>query len=325
MKYIVIGDNHFCEKSSVINGRGETYSDRIENQKKSFEWVKSFGLPIIHVGDFFDKSFLKAEEVQAFTDEIKPLISGTDNIFLLGNHEYSGSYDLLSPLGGRIIRKPLSTFLDSKKVLFLPFNSTEDDIPDENFDIIFGHIGIKDIPFGAKGFDFEKIDKHCKMFLNGHLHNRYKFGENKWNIGSLTAQNFSDNCIDYLKGAVILDTDKMSLEFVVNPYAFNFFKINWEDFRDHCKNQELWEAITSNTSCVSISGKEGCKEEIKQSGKFDKVYYLRISEQTTHSIKDPLGDSPVTTIDHVDKFRKSFIEKVGESKVVFEELAEVFR
>ena len=324
MKYAIVADNHLCDKSSVISGRGKFYSDRLENQIESFKWVTGLGYPIIHLGDFFDRSTLKAEEVQAFTDEIEPLLAKTakDNIFLLGNHEYSGSYDLLSPLGKQIIRKPTEMVLGDLKCLFLPFNSTEEDITGD-YDIIFGHIGIKDIPFGAKGFNFEVIDSHCKFFLNGHLHNRHKFSDTKWNVGSLTAQNFSDDGIKGgPKGIWILDTDKKSIEFVANPFGFNFFKIVWDDFKN-CQNEELWNRITSKTACVSISCQEGQKEEIIKSGKFDEVYYLRVSEIHKEKILD--SKEVLSPIDHLDKFRKSFIEKVGESQLVLEELSEVLR
>lgn len=325
MKILVIADNHYCEKSSVINGRKGKYSDRIQNQIETFKWVESFGLPVIHLGDFFDKSILKAEEVQAFEEEIKPHLR-PDSTYLLGNHEYNGDFDLLNPLGTMLIRSPLETTLDAKlKVLFLPFNSTEEDIKGD-YDIIFGHIGLKDIPFGAKGFDFEVINKHCKMFLNGHLHNRFYLGENKWNIGSLTAQNFSDDCIDYRKGAVILDTDTLTLEFVENPYAFNFFKFTWADYLNkYQKDADLATAISSPTSCISLSCKEGEKAKILESKVFEKVYYLRISEETARAAKKEEDEQAVSSIDHIGKFRKSFIDKVGESPMVLEELGEIFR
>lgn len=35
MKILLYTDNHFCEKSSIINKYGEKYTYRLENQLKS--------------------------------------------------------------------------------------------------------------------------------------------------------------------------------------------------------------------------------------------------------------------------------------------------
>lgn len=324
MKFIIISDNHFCTKSSVINGRGERYSDRLENQIESIKWVDSFNLPVIHLGDFFDRPVLTAEEVSAL-EEIIPLMKGW--IFLRGNHEYSGDYDVLGALGATYIRKPTDTIIGDNmglKTLFLPFNSTEEDIKGD-YDLILGHIGLKDIPFGAKGMDFGVIDKHCKIFLNGHLHNRYKLGENKWNMGSLTAQNFSDDCLEYRKGAVILDTDTGSLEFIENPYAFNFFKLSWDEYQRKYQGGPAAFAMGRKTSCISITCKEGQKNEIFSCNMFTRSYYLRVLEETKKKKEETQSSQTLESLDPFIKFRKSFIEKYGESTIINEELAEILK
>ena len=316
-KVIFIADNHFCINSSVVNKRGEYFSDRLENQISSIKWVDSFGLPVFHAGDFFDKPILTSEERSAL-DQVKDIVSKWT--FLLGNHEYSGGFDQLGSLNGRYIRIPTEVDLYGLKTLFLPFNSTEGDIKGR-YDLIVGHLGLKDIPFGAKGLDFNIIDKSCEIFLNGHLHNRLKLGENKWNIGSLTSQNFSDDCLEYRKGIVILDTDTKTLEFIENPYAFNFFKFKWGDFSKFTEEQK--NSIVKETSCLSISCLSGEKQEIMKSGIFDKVYYLRVSEELSSKKQVEVNEKPIIEFDHLAKFRGAFISKVGESSVVLEELSEV--
>lgn len=316
-KVIFIADNHFCISSSVITGRGEVFSDRLENQIESIKWVDSFGLPVYHLGDFFDKPILTSEERTAL-DQVKDIVSKWT--FLLGNHEYSGDFDQLGSLNGNYIRIPTEMNLYGLKTLFLPFNSSEEDIND-TYDLIAGHLGLKDIPFGAKGLDFNVIDQACDIFLNGHLHNRLKLGENKWNMGSLTAQNFSDDCLEYRKGLVILDTETKSLEFVENPFAFNFFKFDYRDFDKFDDKQKR--SITSPRSCISMSCGEGQKNEVLHKGPFGDVYYLRISEEVK-SVETVKINKPVEGLDHLNKFRKSFIEKAGNSPIVLEELAEVF-
>lgn len=319
-KILFCTDNHLCPKSSVISGRGEKFSDRLENQIECIRWVDSFGLPVIHLGDFMNNSTILAED-QFCIDELKPYIK--EWVFLRGNHEYSGNFDVLGALGGTCIRVPTEANLGGLKTLFLPFNSEEKDIQG-HYDLILGHIGLEGIPFGAKGFKPELIENSCEIFLNGHLHNRHKIGFNKWNMGSLTAQNFSDDCLEYRKGIVILDTEKRSLEFIENPYAYNFYKFTWEEYLRKYKDTAVGEAIRGSHSCISMSCKAGDKAKIIDYGEFSKVYYLRISEEikpltTKEEVKLP------EQIDHLQKFRSSFIERAGESELVLSELGEVLK
>lgn len=319
-RFIFIADNHYCPNSSVVSGRRSgRYSDRIENQLESIRWVNSFGLPVVHGGDFFNNSIITSEE-QTSLSGVKHLLK--DWVFLRGNHESAGEFDLLGALGDKVIRVPTEAKIGGMKTLFLPFNSSESDIKDK-YDLIIGHIGLEGIPFGAKGFNFELIDKSCDFFLNGHLHNRLELGRNKWNTGSLTAQNFSDNCVDYRKGLVIVDTVNRTLEFVENPYAFNFFKITWKDYLNKYMGSPAGEAMRRSTSCISISCKEGEKSEILKSGQFDSVYYLRVSEDRSVKNSTESTHNSVVEVDHLSKFRESFISKVGQSSIVLEELAEV--
>lgn len=319
-KFIFITDNHYCINSSVVSGRKSgRFSDRIENQIKSLEWVNSFNLPVIHGGDFFNNSIITSEE-QSSLSLIKPFIK--DWVFLRGNHESAGEFDLLGALGERVIRVPTVATIGGMKALFLPFNSTESDI-NGKYDLIIGHVGLEGIPFGAKGLDFNLIDQSCDFFLNGHLHNRVELNKNKWNTGSLTAQNFSDDCLAYRKGLVIVDTVNKSLEFVENPYAFNFFKLTWRDYLNKYKSSPIGEALRRPTSCISMSCSEGEKSDILASGEFSSVYYLRVSEDQPKQKTVEPSSKQIVELDHVSKFKKSFLEKVGESSVVLEELAEV--
>lgn len=319
-KVIFVTDNHLCSRSSVISGQGQVFSDRLENQIECIKWVNSFNLPVIHLGDFTDKALITAEE-QTCLDILKPYIRNW--IFLRGNHEYAGDFDVLGALNGTYIRKPTEANIGGLRTLFLPFNSKEEDIKD-TYDLILGHIGIEGIPFGAKGFKFDIIDKACRIFLNGHLHNRLELGKDKWNMGSLTAQNFSDNDLDYRKGLVYLDTKTGYLEFIENPYAFNFYKFTWADYLRKYKDTEVGMAIRSKNSCISMTCKEGEKSNILESREFSQAYYLRIAEDiTSNKVKE--SKVAVGQLDHLEKFRTSFIDKAGDNQIVLEELAEVLK
>lgn len=314
MKYAIIADNHFCLSSSVIQKHGDNFSTRLENQKDSLEWVASLGLPVIHLGDFFDKDLLCAEEVSCFK-ELTEEVDMKDWIFLEGNHGYNGGYSMSDILPGQVVKTPMNGNIDGMLVKWLPFNSTAEDLTDNQYDIIFGHIGVEGIPFGAKGFDPDLISKNCRLFLNGHLHNKNKFRSNCWNIGSLTAQNFSDDCMGNEKGAMILDTRTLQVEFIPNPHAFNFYKMREED------------ALTYGfpnikTSCISVTCTEAFEEKVRE--RLKDAYYLRVNVIKTKREKEAMEqESKEFSVDYLNKFRESFIEKQGESAVILNELAEV--
>ena len=220
----------------------------------------------------------------------------------------------------QIITEPQEVILDaSSKCLFLPFKAKPADIK-ENYDIIFGHLGIEGVPFGAKGFDFNFIKSHCKMFLNGHLHNKTPLDNDKihkyWNVGSLTAQNFSDECQYAEKGAWILDTRDLSLEFVQNPYAFNFYKMSEKDAREYSIDSKLLP-----NACISVTCSE--EDEAIFREKFKNAYYFRMNVQRKRKESEVKEFQP--TVDYLERFRKSYIEKNGESAIILDELNEVTR
>lgn len=310
MKYLVITDNHYEVSSSVILKRGEEYSSRLLNQGDSLRWAAAFNLPILHLGDFFNKEILNAEEI-SYLKELSKEIDFSKWTFLQGNHGYAGGFDVLNIFKNQIISRPSKTTIDGMKVLFLPFRSKPEDI-DEKFDLILGHVGVEGIPFGAKGFDPDLLSSHCKLFLNGHLHNKTQFRENCWNIGSLTAQNFSDDGYNNEKGAWILDMETLTIEFKPNPYAFNFYKMD--------EMQAMTYAFPNiSNACISVTCSEEYEEPIRK--RLADAYYLRMNVKK--AIKQAKVEEKVSSIDYLEKFKKSFIEKNGESAIILDELAEV--
>lgn len=151
MKFLICSDNHFTRTSSVITKQGEKFSTRLENQKESIKWAASFGLPVIHLGDYFDKDVLCAEEISCLK-ELKGEVDFSNWTFLQGNHGYSGGFDVMGIFENQVITKPQKTMLGDLSVLWLPFNATEAVFEEfnERYDIIFGHIGIEGIPLAQK-------------------------------------------------------------------------------------------------------------------------------------------------------------------------------
>ena len=89
MKYLVCGDVHWCQYSSILRARGRKYSVRLENLINSVNWVEDLAakkgcIGVIYLGDFFDRPDLNAEELTAL-QEVK--WANIKHIFIVGNHE----------------------------------------------------------------------------------------------------------------------------------------------------------------------------------------------------------------------------------------------
>ena len=89
MKLCIYTDVHWCTAYSIVNGRGETYSTRLEHLIDSVNWVQDLAQKtncdrIICGCDFFDRSNINAEEITAL-NEVK--WANIPQYFLVGNHE----------------------------------------------------------------------------------------------------------------------------------------------------------------------------------------------------------------------------------------------
>ena len=70
MKILIYTDPHFCEKFSIVTKMGDKFTQRLENQIKSINWVERLAEKegcsmVICAGDFFDKPSLTPDEITA--------------------------------------------------------------------------------------------------------------------------------------------------------------------------------------------------------------------------------------------------------------------
>ena len=89
MKMLLYADPHWSVTSSIVRGRGEKYSVRLENLIASIQWVENLAEKlgcevVICLGDFFDTAQLNSEEISAL-GEIR--WAHAKHYFLAGNHE----------------------------------------------------------------------------------------------------------------------------------------------------------------------------------------------------------------------------------------------
>lgn len=342
MRFLVYADNHFCQYSSIIRSRGTKYSTRLENQIKSINWLEALSKEkdcdkIVSLGDFFDSPTLNAEEVTALRD-IK-WNNELEHIFIVGNHETNTrdiSYNVLNLLGlasYSIIDKPTSVSDGTYTYCFLPYiynserlRSLKEYFPDGEKNIIFSHNDIAGIQYGSykseEGFRLLDISLNCKLFLNGHIHNMTGLDtDNKvFNVGNLTGLNFSENAFMYAHGVWILDTSNETLEFIDNPYAFNFYKL---DFTDKIKVN--FDTLKDN-AVLSIKVSENNLEEVKTLlDKYsNKIVTSRILVDRNKN-SDYNTDVKLEQVNYLEQFNEYMKQQIGTSKMVLEELTEVTR
>lgn len=344
MKICVFSDTHWSKNTSIVCSRGNKYSTRLELLIKSMNWVNELAVKencssMICLGDFFDKSQLVDEEIEALR-EIK--WNKLNTHYLVGNHESSVASLDFSTVGlfrnkrVKIVSKPEVVIADTCDLLFLPYITEDNRRPLKDYLdefksiidrklIILSHNELLGINYGAYeskiGFDIKDIESNCDLFLNGHLHNSEWISKKILNVGSLSAHNFTNDSYRYKYGAWILDTETLSMTFFENPYALNFYKITIDSESDLGKLVDL-----KKNAVISIKCKENLTEEVRKylsnvdvvASKLSFTYDSVISNESTVGIE---------VSDHLAKFRDFILSRddIDNIDIFKEELMEVCR
>lgn len=345
MKYLIYSDVHFCEYSSIIRSEGQKYSTRLENLINSVNWAENLALEhncneIISLGDFFNAPDLNSREITALQEIVWAPLPHT---FIVGNHDAStkslkyNSIMALKNNGFKIIDSPelltLSDIDNIKQLLFLPYISDNENISlkeykiNENYPcVILSHNDIKGIQYGMieskNGFDIAEINELNYLFLNGHIHNPSRFSNKGYNIGNLTGQNFKEDSFKYQHQVAILDTVSNSLEFIENPYAFNFYIVSVNNILDIKQLDEI-----KNNAVLSIKCDEDLKEELlKLLAQIDdkivakRIMFVKTAQKTSASNLLELQNYATNYLNEFSIFCRNNIEK---SDVLEYELGEV--
>ena len=259
MKILLYTDVHWAETASIVRGRGQSFSLRLENLIQSVNWAEQQARlqhcdAVMVLGDFFDKPNLTAEEITALT---KIEWSNLPHYFLVGNHDanvsdlsFASTFVFQNPLF-HIISEPYmieagSSVTDQAAFIYLIPYIIEDNrqslsayidslTPSGNMAftsrIVLSHNDLAGVRYGqfvsTQGFKVEEILQQCDLFINGHLHNAGFVDESEHilNLGNLSGQNFTEDAYRYRHYCATLDTNNLQLEFFENPHAFNFYRI----------------------------------------------------------------------------------------------------
>ncbi len=342
MKILLVGDAHFCKRSSIINKFGTKYPVRLENQIQTFGWIKEQALKnncemVIGLGDLFDSSQLSDVEITA-AKELP--FADLPTYLIVGNHEASSqdltfnSTKVLEANNRYIISEPATLFIDtpeeSTEICFLPYVVESERRPLAEYfpartcrRVILSHNDIKGISYGpvisAAGFEVSDIEANCDLYINAHIHNGQRITDKIYNIGNITGQNFSEDSLRYSHNIIILDTKDLSVTHIENPYAYNFYKIQID-----CESDIFCLDKLKNNAVLSIKCEQSLVDVVKQ-----KISTLsNIVESRLIITKKYTEDSAATeeidlSVDHLARFIEYCKATIENTTILEEEIAEV--
>lgn len=340
MKILLFADLHMCPRASIINKWGTMYPSRLENCITSLNWLEQKAVElgcdcIISLGDFFDKPDLTSETITACNDIEW---SNIKHYSIVGNHDAStsslifNSVNCLHNDNHTIITTPEVLSLDDCDICFLPY-VTECDRKSlsEYFGkynslrkkIILSHNDISGIQLGPviskTGFTIEEIEANCDLFINGHLHNGQAITSKVINLGNLTGKDFGENAFKHSHTAALLDTDTLTLTYIENPHAYNFYKVQIETEQDLTILNTL-----KNQAVLSIKCDSALIDVTKQylSTLQDKVLEFRLI-----TVRKPEANIDVTeldfSVDHLARFVECCKSTIENTNILEEELSEI--
>ena len=353
MRILLFSDVHWSTYSSIVRGRGDKYSLRLENLIRSMNWVEEcaeeyYCDKVICLGDFFDRSELDAESITAL-NEIK--WAAIPHTFLVGNHEvntadlkYSTAH-LFNLNESKIINTPCIEDIGNCQLLYLPY-CTEKDRPDlhelykerntSRRKLLLSHNDIKGINYGRfvskEGFSVEELEDVCDTCINGHLHNAGQVTSKIRDIGNLTGQNFSEDAFQYSHNIIIVDTNEWKFYVLENPFAFNFYKLDFTSDWDIDDLNHISSTLKNNSvltvHCKQDDGYQCLRARFDPKwpdNGFPKCCNIITSKFIIERTKsnNSEDDNVSFSVDHISQFKDYILENVGSDDIVLSELQEI--
>lgn len=342
MKILCYTDNHFCEKASIVTRYGTRYTARLENQLQSINWAEDLAIKehcdmIVCLGDFFDHAHLTDQELTALNDIVWADIP---HYFIVGNHE-SEEHDLqfsstMALIGENrfIITKPELKKLSGVELAFLPYivESNKRPLleyfpePGNDIRLLFSHNDILGMQLGPivskSGFAVEELESVSDLCLNGHLHNGMTVSSRVVNLGNLTGKDFGEDALKYKHGVMIIDTSNMKVDFIENPHAFNFYKLDIETLADFQKLTAI-----KNNAVLSIKCKDSMLDEVRKYLESlttvvdSRIIVMRDSTDNTGTTVDISS----LVVDQCAKFAEYCRAKLDNNEILELELAEILK
>lgn len=345
MRVLIVGDVHWSQYTSILRKRNEYHSLRLDNLIFSVNWAEERAAlcncsVIIYLGDFFDSNHLCSEEISAL-QHIR--WAPCSHIFLTGNHETNVSNleystaDLFSLCpNSRVIAQPESYKIEDAdcEFCFLPYILERDRKPLCDYfkdrtsrRIIFSHNDLKDINYGnfvsPEGFEISDIHANCDLFINGHIHHYNKVTDKIINSGNLDGQNFTEN-ENYKHGVIVLDTDTLTTNYIDNPYAIFFRKLDCTKIKHEAEFENLINSL-SGPHVLTIKVNEefsGIAKSCMKNTIRPNILEYRLIVERSKTLDYNMGNK-LQEIDHLEQFKNYVHSKIGDTKLIEEELAAV--
>ena len=341
MRILIFTDLHMCPQASIINKWGTKYPKRLENCIESVNWLerKAEELQcdcIVNMGDFFDKPDHSSETITA-CNEIQ--WSDLMHYHLVGNHDASNSSlvfnatNMLSTDKHIVITEPSMREVGGCDICFLPYVTECDRKPLAEYfpergihynphRIILSHNDIMGIQLGPvisrTGFSIEEIEAGCDYFFNGHLHSSQAITPKIINLGCLTGKDFGTDAAKHTHRIAVIDTANMSIEYVENPYAYNFYKLDINSEADlACLNNLKANAVVSVKCNQSLV--EKVRQTIEETHNIidSRVILVRQYEEAEEATELDLS------VDHLARFIECCKATIENSAILEEELSEI--
>ena len=350
MRICIVADPHWSQNSSIVRSRGEVYSARLHNLINSVNWVEGLAnleqcSSIFYIGDFFDSCQLNSEEISALQEVRWMPVS---HVFLTGNHETNvgnlqyATTDLfkLCP-NSTVINSPQAFMLEGTnnlEVCFLPYIMEKDRLTISEYfgkpqtrRVIFSHNDLKDVSYGPivskEGFSVDDIHHNCDLFINGHIHHGMSVTNKIINVGNLTGQNFTEDAYKFEHCVAILDTETLHIDYYANPYAFNFYKI---DFSKNNSVKDLQYTLSKlrDNAVITLKVNSAFVSEARAFMESDGktlVHTYRLIVEPDINVVDELNEVSFEQLDHLEAFKRYVHENIGSNDIIEEELNNVIQ
>ena len=339
MKILLYSDVHIATKESLITKYGTKYTMKLEYLISGLNWAfrtaEKLGCSAtICLGDFMHKAQCNDMELTALLDIKWP---NMPNYFLCGNHESSvadlrySTVNALAQNNNIIINTPLKIEMADSYFYFIPYITESDRKPLSEYlldynvnkhNYIISHNDIANLPLGSfkttTGFDIKEIESlPNSLFLNGHIHNGGWVGKNALNVGSISGHNFTNDSYRYKYGIWILDTENNEVNFIENPYAFNFYKIEINTNDDLNKLKALKNQAVISIKCddTLVEKTRQCLSDLKDTIVESRIILVKKFDENTQSTDLNL------TVDHLTRFVDCCRANLDNNSLLEEELS----
>ena len=150
------------------------------------------------------------------------------------------------------------------------------------------------------------------------MHNGQAVTSKVINLGNLTGKDFGENAFNHTHNIAVLDTADMSITYIENPFAFNFYKIQID-----CENDLLSLSQLKNNSVVSIKCAQSLVEKArKYIEEIPNIIESRIIIIRQYEEVEEASELDFT-IDHLNRFIECCKTNIENTVLLEEELSEI--